>query len=147
MDASPFLKSIPDWVRQELEEWLASAGIERGKIFRTVSKRGRASAEGMTTKAVSHIVRDSARRIGIQKLAPHDLRCTCARLCQASGGELEQIQMLLGHVSIQTTERYLGSKQRIRFAVNDHIGIEPAAGYEATIDGGSTGTGAVNPHR
>ena len=33
--------------------------------------------------------------------------------------------MLLGHVSIQTTERYLGSKQRIRFAVNDRIGIEP----------------------
>jgi site-specific recombinase XerD len=81
----------------------------------------------MTTKAVWHIVKNSARRIGIQKLAPHDLRRTCARLCQASGGELEQIQMLLGHVSIRTTERYLGSKQRIRFAVNDRIGIEPAA--------------------
>ena len=59
------------------------------------------------------------------RMAPHDLRRTCARLCQASGGELEQIQMLLGHVSIQTTERYLGSKQRIRLAVNDRIGIEP----------------------
>ena len=45
--------------------------------------------------------------------------------CHASGGELEQIQFLLGHVSVQTTERYLGCKQRIRSAVNDHIGIEP----------------------
>jgi site-specific recombinase XerD len=52
-------------------------------------------------------------------------RRSCARLCQQSGGELQQIQMLLGHLSIQTTERYLGSKQRIRFAVNDRIGIEP----------------------
>src|SRR5947209_2919603 len=58
-------------------------------------------------------------------LAPHDLRRTCARLCHASGGELEQIQFLLGHVSVQTTERYLGCKQRIRSAVNDRIGIEP----------------------
>ncbi len=45
-------------------------------------------------------------------------RRTCARLCHAAGGELEQIQFLLGHVSIQTTERYLGFKQRIRGAVN-----------------------------
>ena len=49
----------------------------------------------------------------------------CAKLCQTSGGELEQIQFLLGHVSVQTTERYLGNKQRIRSAVNDQIGIEP----------------------
>jgi site-specific recombinase XerD len=52
-------------------------------------------------------------------------RRTCARLCHASGGELEQIQFLLGHVSVQTTERYLGCKQRIQSAVNDRIGIEP----------------------
>jgi hypothetical protein len=40
--------------------------------------------------------------------------------------------MLLEHVSIQTTERYLGSKQRIRFAVNDHIGIEPGGSAPGT---------------
>jgi len=43
-----------------------------------------------------------------------------------SGGELEQIQFLLGHVSVQTTERYLGCKQKIRDAVNDRLVIEPA---------------------
>jgi hypothetical protein len=38
---------------------------------------------------------------------------------------LEQIQFLLGYVSVQTTERYLGCKQRFRNAVNDRIGLEP----------------------
>ena len=56
--------------------------------------------------------------LGIDELAPHDLRRTCARLCHLAGGELDQIQFLMGHVSIQTTERYLGCKQKLRLAVN-----------------------------
>ena len=36
---------------------------------------------------------------------------------------LEQIKFLLGHSSIQTTERYLGSEQEIAIAVNDSIGL------------------------
>jgi site-specific recombinase XerD len=116
---------VPDWVRNELNEWLTTAAIDHGKLFRRVNKVGRAWGEGITEKAVWHIVKESAKTVGITKLAPHDLRRTCARLCHASGGELEQIQFLLGHVSVQTTERYLGCKQRIRSAVNDRIGIEP----------------------
>ena len=65
---------IPDWVRRELDNWLTSAGIERGKIFRRVSEMGKVSALGMTTKVVWHIVKDAARRAGIANLAPHDLR-------------------------------------------------------------------------
>jgi integrase len=116
---------VPDWVRRELNDWVAAASIDRGRLFRRVNKVGKAWGDGMTVKAVWHIVKESARSIGVSKLAPHDLRRTCARLCHASGGELEQIQFLLGHVSVQTTERYLGCKQRIRSAVNDRIGIEP----------------------
>jgi integrase len=116
---------VPDWVMEELRLWLNAAEIDRGKIFRRVTKMGRILGEGMTEKAVWHIVKDSAKVIGGEKLAPHDLRRSCARLCHAAGGELEQIQFLLGHVSVQTTERYLGCKQRIRSAVNDRIGIEP----------------------
>ena len=58
-------------------------------------------------------------------VAPHDLRRTRAPLPHEAGGKLEQIQFLLGHVSVQTTERYLGCKQRRRNAVNDKIGFEP----------------------
>jgi site-specific recombinase XerD len=94
---------VPDWVRNELTQWLIAAGIDRGKLFRRVNKVGRAWGEGITEKAVWHIVKESARTVGVARVAPHDLRRTCARLCHASGGELEQIQFLLGHVSVQTT--------------------------------------------
>src|ERR1022692_1877328 len=46
-------------------------------------------------------------------------RRTCAKLCHDRGGELEQIQFLLGHASVQTTERYLGCKQNLGHPVND----------------------------
>ena len=46
-------------------------------------------------------------------------RRTCAKLCHSNGGELEQIQFLLGHASVQTTERYLGCKQNLGHPVND----------------------------
>jgi len=37
---------------------------------------------------------------------------------------MEPIQFLGGTFRLQTTERYLACKQRIRTAVNDRIGIE-----------------------
>jgi len=43
-----------------------------------------------------------------------------------AGGELEQIQFLLGHASIETTEKYLGCKQKLRHALNDAIRLEDA---------------------
>jgi site-specific recombinase XerD len=116
---------MPDWVKQILDVWLTGAGITSGRLFRRVNRAGRVWGESMTEKVVWHVVREFAAKAAIDKLAPHDLRRTCARLCHSAGGELEQIQFLLGHVSIQTTERYLGCKQRIRSAVNDRIGIEP----------------------
>ena len=116
---------IPCWVKAAIDEWKAASGITEGAIFRSINKTGRVWGNGMTAKVVWEVVRDAAGEAGITKLAPHDLRRTCARLCHLAGGQLDQIQFLLGHVSIQTTERYLGCKQRLHNAVNDRLGIEP----------------------
>src|SRR5213082_3184471 len=59
---------VPDWVRTELDDWLAVAGIDRGKLFRRVNKVGRPWGDGMTVKAVWQIVKESAKRIGVAKL-------------------------------------------------------------------------------
>ncbi len=116
---------MPVWVKATVDAWTASPGITDGAIFRAIRKVGRVWGHGMTAKVLWDVVRATAAAAGINKLAPHDLRRTCARLCHLAGGELDQIQFLLGHVSIQTTERYLGSKQQLRCAVNDHLGIAP----------------------
>jgi integrase len=116
---------IPSWVKAAIHEWKEASGVGEGILFRSINKTGRIWGSGMTPKVLWEIVREAALRADIERLAPHDLRRTCARLCHLAGGELDQIQFLLGHVSIQTTERYLGCKQKLRCAVNDRIGIEP----------------------
>ncbi len=115
---------IPIWVKHAVDTWTAASGISQGRIFRSINRYGHIWGEGMTAKVLWEIVKQAARRSEIDKLAPHDLRRTCARLCHQAGGELDQIQFLLGHVSIQTTERYLGCKQQLRVAVNDKLGLE-----------------------
>src|SRR5712675_2480110 len=88
----------------------------------------------ISEKTVWHVVKKTAASMNISRLAPHDLRRSCARLCHDSGVELEQIQFLLGHVSVQTTERYIGCKQHLRVAVNDRLGIEPGGFLQLDTD-------------
>jgi integrase len=115
---------VPMWVKRAVDEWATAAAIKDGAIFRRVNRLGTIWGDGITPKAIWHIVKAAAKRGGIRNLAPHDLRRTCARLCHLAGGELEQIQFLLGHASVQTTERYLGCKQKLSQAVNDNLGLE-----------------------
>jgi site-specific recombinase XerD len=110
-----------------VDEWLTVACIEDGLIFRCVTHSGTVWGSGISEKVVWWVVRQCAMKAAIDNVAPHDLRRTCARLCHSAGGKLEQIQFLLGHRSVETTERYLGYRQRIMHAVNDKLGIEPDA--------------------
>jgi integrase len=116
---------IPAWVASGLQSWITAANLRSGTIFRAINKAGRIAATGFSPKVIWGVVKDACSKCEMPGVAPHDLRRTCARLCHEAGGELEQIQFLLGHVSVETTERYLGCKQRFRNAVNDCIGIEP----------------------
>lgn len=117
---------MPGWVKGAVDGWTQAAGITTGFIFRGVRRSGAIWGDHITPKAFWHVVKRAARVAGITHLAPHDLRRSCARLCHLAGGELEQIQFLLGHVSVQTTERYLGCKQKLRNAVNDSINLADA---------------------
>ena len=108
-----------------------SGSIKQGKIFRAVARGGKMWGDGISQNVVWYVVKTCCERAGLEHIAPHDLRRTCAKLCHTSGGEIEQIQFLLGHASVQTTERYLGCKQNLGHPVNDlfRLGNIGGAGY------------------
>jgi integrase len=115
--------AIPIWVKQGINAWMTAAGIEEGRLLRSISKSGKINRDTLSDWAVWSVVEQSSKQIGIEHFGAHDLRRTCAKLCRKNGGDLEQIKFLLGHSSIQTTERYLGSEQDIEIAVNDNLGL------------------------
>ena len=115
--------AVPLWVKQGINGWMTAAGIEDGRLFRSVRKGGKKVGEALSDWAVWSVVEQAAGEIGIEGFGAHDLRRTCAKLCRRAGGDLEQIKFLLGHSSIQTTEHYLGSEQEIAVAVNDSLGL------------------------
>ena len=112
------------------------AGIRRVKGVPQLGRRvgnWLSAAQGEQLLSGLSAQKDCATRAGIKTLAPHDLRRTCARLCHAAGGELEQIQFLLGLASVQTTERYVGCKQDLCRAVNDRLPFASRASGAAEI--------------
>lgn len=113
---------MPVWVKAAIDRWKCAANVSTGRIFRAVSRHGTPWGKGLSENVIWYVVRRCADKMQLVHLAPHDLRRTCAKLCHASGGELEQIQFLLGHVSVLTTERYLGCKQNLEEPVNDRFG-------------------------
>src|ERR1700674_2341416 len=120
---------MPTWVKVAIDAWASPAGVADGYVFRSVNRADRVLGDRLGEKVVWQLIKPYAEEAGVPGIAPHDLRRTCAKLCRAGGGELEQIQLLLGHASVQTTERYLGTKQDLVHAPNDAIRlrIAPAA--------------------
>lgn len=117
---------VPTWTKVAIDAWTAAAGIAVGSVFRPMNRGDQAQEAPLNEKVIWQLLRPYAASAGVPGIAPHDCRRTCAKLCRAAGGELEQIQMLLGHASVQTTERYLGTKQDLVNAPNDGIKLRVA---------------------
>ena len=117
---------MPTWVKVAIDSWASPAAVAGGCVFRPVNRADRVTGDRLGEKVVWQLIKPYAEVAGVPGIAPHDLRRTCAKLCRAGGGELEQIQLLLGHASVQTTERYLGPRQDLVHAPNDAIKLRVA---------------------
>jgi integrase len=111
--------AVPTWVKQAIDGWTKAAKITEGRLIRQLTLK----PEGLSTDGIRGIVQKAAEKIGVKQFSPHDLRRTCARLCREAGGDIEQIQFMLGHADLRTTQRYLGTAQNLRGAVNDNMGL------------------------
>ena len=87
---------VPVWVKAAVDVWMSSAKLQSGVLFRPVDKTGKVRGSSFTAKVIWSIVRKAGTDCGFGTVAPHGLRRTCTRLCHQAGGELEQIQFLLG---------------------------------------------------
>jgi len=114
---------MPSWAKVAIDAYASLAGLSEGNVFRPINKGGRMTGERMTEHAIYNVVSEYAEQLGQGEIAPHDLRRTFAKLAHKGGSALDQIQLSLGHGSIQTTERYLGVEQDLTDAPCDHLGL------------------------
>jgi integrase/recombinase XerD len=111
---------LPGWVKQALDGWLKASKIRAGAIFRAVDRDGTALGRVLSAPMISATVAAYGKSVGV-RIAPRDLRRTCAKLCRNSGADLEQIQLLLGHANIQATGGSLGMTHDLSKAPNDAL--------------------------
>ena len=113
---------VPNWAKAAIDEWAVTANIHEGYIFRPVNKGDSIQGEKLTSQAIQNTVKQYAAACGYE-LAAHDLRRTFAQLARKAYAPIDQIQLTLGHKSVQTTELYLGTKQDLVNAPCDYIKI------------------------
>jgi site-specific recombinase XerD len=114
---------MPNWAKAAIDEWSKASGVEEGLVFRAVNKGDKVVGDGITPQAIYNIIINYAGELKKQGVAPHDLRRTFAKLAHKGGAAIDQIQLSLGHESIQTTEEYLGVEQDLTDAPCDHLGL------------------------
>lgn len=110
---------IPRFADLALRQWIDSAKISKGFVFRRIHKSGAVQAEGMTAQAIYFVIAQYTPA----GIAPHDLRRSFAKLTRQAGGDILQLSRILGHNSVQTTERYIGEQLDLRNAPNDLIDL------------------------
>jgi len=116
---------MPVPVKRVIDEWLRASGreLQESSLVFVAMRKGDHLAEGgrITDQALYNLVRQFGVKIGHPKLSPHDLRRTFAKLARKGGAALEDISLALGHASIATTERYLGTELNLDHAAPDAV--------------------------
>ena len=100
-----------DWCLIYTDYWLSAAKITTGPVFRGFYKGYKTLRKyAISKRGVNKILNRYPIPIDgdLREIKPHDLRRTYARNAYERGMDMEQIRQNLGHVSVQTTQTYVG---------------------------------------
>lgn len=117
----PFLGEIENY----LSPWqVASAG--RVYVFCAIRKGDHfGNDKPMNTKNIYEVLRETGDAIGIEFLAPHDMRRTLITNALSAGASVADMQFVAGHSQPATTLRYakVKSAQDVKGRLKDNLGF------------------------
>lgn len=114
---------MPSWAKVAIDAWAVEVPIQAGPLFLAMRKGGHILNHAISDQGIWDVVKCYAQELHVN-ISPHDLRRTYAKLARKGGAELDQIQLSLGHASVETTQRYVGEEQDLHSAPCDVLGLK-----------------------
>lgn len=114
---------VPTWVKSALDAcYLDHCTMEESvfaltpedkeygpiRLFTSIDRHGN-WGDVLSPFGVWYIMVKYAKSAGFSDLKPHDLRRSFAYLARKNGAELDQLQLVLGHSNVATTQRYVNA--------------------------------------
>jgi integrase len=99
-----------------LRQWLDSARIREGPVFRAVQRYGHVSRRGLHRDSIGKLLKRAAGRAGlkVEELGGHSLRAGCVTQAAMNGVREFIIMRQTGHKTIATLRRYIRSGEIFR---------------------------------
>ena len=97
-------------------DWIETAGIEQGAVFREIDRHGRLAAQALHKDSVGLIVKRAAALIGLDAAvyAGHSLRAGLATQAYLNGASELAIMQQTGHRSLATVRKYIRESSLFR---------------------------------